>query len=107
MRGSVLQYSIMGDKKIKQSKAKNNRRWTDLELDCFADVLADPENCFAASLYKLALKRSSNNEVYECMQKELVTEMQTENFKQKNAEYFVGKATKLDTSVSTSVLSIC
>ena len=89
----------MGDKKIKQSKAKNNRRWTDLELDCFADVLADPENCFAASLDKLALKRSSNNEVYECIQKELVTEMQTENFKQKNAEYFVGKPTKLDTSV--------
>ena len=25
--------------------------------------------------------------------------MQTENFKQKNAEYFVGKPTKLDTSV--------
>ena len=63
MRGSVPD-SIMGDKKIKQSKAKNNRRWTDLELDCFADVLADPENCFAASLDKLALKRSSNNEVY-------------------------------------------
>ena len=43
--GVLLQYSIMGDKKIKQSKAKNNRRWADLELDCFADVLADPENC--------------------------------------------------------------
>ena len=97
--GVFLQYSIMGDKKIKQSKAKNNRRWTDLELDCFADVLADPENCFAASLDKLALKRSSNNEVYECIQKELVTEMQTENFRQKNVEYFVGKPTKLDTSV--------
>ena len=45
--GVFLQYSIMGDKKIKQSKAKNNRRWTDLELDCFADV----------SLDKLALKK--------------------------------------------------
>ena len=94
-----MQYSIMGDKKIKQSKAKNNHRWTDLELDCFADVLADPENCLAASLDKLELKRSSNNEVYECIQKELVTEMQTENFKQKNAEYFVGKPTNLDTLV--------
>ena len=64
--GVLLQYSIMSDKKIKggkQSKAKNNRRWTDLELDCFADVLADPENSFAASLDKLALKKSSNNEV--------------------------------------------
>ena len=64
--GVLFQYSIMSDKKIKggkQSKAKNNRRWTDLELDCFADVLADPENSFAASLDKLALKKSSNNEV--------------------------------------------
>ena len=47
-----------------------------MELDCFADVLADPENSFAA---KLALKKSSNNEVYECIQKELVMEMQTED----------------------------
>ena len=39
----------------KSSKARNNRRWTDLELDLFADVLADPENSFAASLDKLAL----------------------------------------------------
>ena len=62
-------------------------------------VLADPENSFAASLDKLALKKSSNNEVYECFQKQLVMEMQTEDFKQKNAEYFVGKPPKLDTSV--------
>ena len=100
-----LQYpqynTIMSEKKSKggKSKAKNNRRWTDLELDCFADVLVDPENSFKASVDTLALKKSSNNEVYECIQKELVMEMQTEDFKQKNAEYFVGKPTKLDTSV--------
>ena len=46
-------------------RPKKNRHWTDLELDCFADVLADPENSFAANLDKLALKKSSNNEVYE------------------------------------------
>ena len=92
--------NIMSEKKNKggkPSKAKNSRRLTDLELDCFADVLADPENSFAASLDKLAMKKSSNNEVYECIQKEFVMEMQTEDFKQKNAEYFVGRPTKLDT----------
>ena len=39
--GVFLQHSIMGDKKIKQSKANNNRRWTDLELDCFAKESKD------------------------------------------------------------------
>ena len=40
-----LQYpqynTIMSEKKSKggKSKAKNNRRWTDLELYCFADLL--------------------------------------------------------------------
>ena len=58
--GVFLQYSIMGDKKIKQSKAKNNRRWTDLELDCFADVLADPENCRRITRFMNVYRKSSS-----------------------------------------------
>ena len=53
------QYNIMSERKNKGGKPSN--RWTDLELDCFAEVLADPENSFAGSLDKLALKKSSNN----------------------------------------------
>ena len=47
----------------KAAKSKNSRRWTEIELNCFANVLADSENSFASTLDKLALKKSSNNEV--------------------------------------------
>ena len=45
--------------KKKSKELKNARRWTDVELDVYADVLA-----FAATLDKLALKKSSNNEIF-------------------------------------------
>ena len=68
---------IMGPKKSKdkeESKKKskeprNARRWTDVALDAYADALADSENSFAATLGKLALKKLSNNEVFEHIQK--------------------------------------
>ena len=44
---------------------KNVRRWTENELELFAEVLADPEKNFAISLKKLVLKKSANNEVLE------------------------------------------
>ena len=47
---------------------KNVRRWTDNELELFAEVLADPKNNFAISLEKLAIKKSASNEVSEHIQ---------------------------------------
>ena len=60
---------IMGTKKNKikeQSKKKskepkNARCWTDVELDSYADILADPENSFSATLDKLTLKKLSRD----------------------------------------------
>ena len=74
---------IMGPKKnkIKEEsekksiEPKNARCWTDVELDAYADALADPKNSFAATLDKLVLKKSCNNEIFEHMQKELAAEM--------------------------------
>ena len=56
---------IKEESKKKSKEPKNARRWTDVELDAYADVLADPEISLAATLDKLALKKSSNNEVFE------------------------------------------
>ena len=52
----------------------------DVELGVYTDVLADPENSFATTLNKLALKTSCNNNVFEHIQKELAAEMETEDF---------------------------
>ena len=71
---------IKEESKKKSKEPKNARRWTDIELDVYADVLADPENSFAATLDKLTLKKSSNNEV-------------------SNNEYFKRTPTKLDISI--------
>ena len=90
----------MGPKKSNKNKeAKNERRWTKKELNTYADVHADPDSCFAATLDKLALKKSSNNEVFECIQKELVSEMEAEDFQTRNSEHFKGRPTKLNTSI--------
>ena len=77
----------MGPKKAKEYN-KNSRRWTETELSTFAEVLADPGNSFAITLDKLALKKSANNEVFECIQKELAEEMESEDFKERNAIHF-------------------
>ena len=62
---------IKEESKKKSKEPKNVRRWTDVELDAYADVLADPENSFAATLDKLVLRMSSNDKVFEHIQKEL------------------------------------
>ena len=98
---------IMGPKKNKikeestkkYKEPKHARRWTDVELDAYADVLADPENSFAATLNKLALKKSSNNEVFEHIQKQLEAEMETEDFQSRNNDYVKSTPTKLDISI--------
>ena len=50
---------------MKKGKFKESqRRWTKEETDKFCEILADPRNNYAASLDKLALKKSSNNELF-------------------------------------------
>ena len=79
---------IKEEGKKKSKEPKNARRWTDVELNAYANVLANPKNSLAATLDKLALKKSSNNEVFEHIQKELATEMETEDFQLQNNDYF-------------------
>ena len=86
---------IKEESKKKSKEPKNARRWTDVELDAYADVLADPENSFAATLDKLALKKSSYKEVFEHIQKELAAEMETEDFQSRNNDYFKSTLTKI------------
>lgn len=58
--------TFMNKVKVPRKKEeKNVRRWTKEEKEKFAQVLADPSNDFAFFLDKLALKKSSNNKVYE------------------------------------------
>ena len=54
---------IKEESKKKSKEPKNARRWTDVELDAYVDVLADVL-AFAATLDKLARKKSSNNEIF-------------------------------------------
>ena len=49
------------ESKKKSKEPKNARCWTDVELDAYADVLADPENSFSVTLDKLTLKKLSRD----------------------------------------------
>ena len=53
------------------SKVKNSRgrNWTPGELEELALLLVDEENCFAADLETLALKKSPNNERFSFIKK--------------------------------------
>ena len=42
-----------------------SRKWTDEELETFVIILVDDENAFAQSLERLALKKESNNDMFE------------------------------------------
>ena len=84
---------------MKSKEPRNTQHWTDVELGAYADVLANPENSFAATLNKLALKQSCNNEVFVHIQKELAAEMKTEDFQSRNNDYFKSTRTKLDISI--------
>ena len=70
----------MADKKSKTTK--NTRQWTENELELLAEVLADPENNFAISVDKLALKKSSNNKAFERIKNTFEMEMDNVTFKQ-------------------------
>ena len=55
-----------------KGKCKGSQRsWTKEEIEKFTKILADPTKNYAASLEKLALKRSSNNELFEHIKKNL------------------------------------
>ena len=68
----------MADKKGKTTK--NAKRWTENELDLFAEVLVDPESNFAIPLEKLALKQSANNEIFEHIKSTFEMEMDNKIF---------------------------
>ena len=51
----------------KESSALKKRSWKWTEL--FSIILTNEENSFAVSLKKLALKKSSNNEVFQHIKK--------------------------------------
>ena len=89
---------IVENKKAKTTK--NAGRWTEKELSelfaqALAEFLADPENNFAISLEKLALKKSANNELFERIKNTFEMEIDNEVFKQ-NTDQVKGNATKLE-----------
>ena len=58
-----------------KGKESRVRRWTEEEAEKFAKVLADPVNGFVFCLDRLALKKSSNNAVYEHIKKSFDKEL--------------------------------
>ena len=77
----------MSSKNVK----KGYRRWTQEEADIFAEILSDPDNGFAESLQKLALKKSSNNEVFIYIQQEFINALRLDLFKEINEKKFQDK----------------
>ena len=91
----------MSSKNVK----KNSRRWTQEETKLFPEILSDPDNGFAESLEKLALKKSSNNEVHMHIQQEFMNVLEFDSFKEINEKNFqdkngfVSKYTELDAGI--------
>ena len=54
----------MSSQDKKGQRVKKSRRWTNEEKALFAEVLADTDNNFLVAIEKLALKCSSNEEVF-------------------------------------------
>ena len=92
----------MDAKKRKAGSGSNARRWTPDETEAFAEVLADPENNFALSLEQLALKKSSNNEIYDLIRERFLSILETDEFKENNSKN-VKKGTKKPTNLGLSI----
>ena len=60
------------------------RRWTKEEIEKFSEILADTTNNYAASLEKLTLKTSSNNELFEHIKNTFDEELNDREFKLMN-----------------------
>ena len=65
---------------------ESQRRQTKEEIEKFSDILADPTNNHAASLEKLALKKSWNNELFEHIKNTFNEELNDREFKLINIE---------------------
>lgn len=94
-------------KKGKDDRNKNCRRWTNEEKALFAEVLADPDNNFLVAIDKLALKCSSNEEVFGHIKNCFEVALQDEIFiKNNEAQNFTDKRgnlrkyERLDTSIT-------
>ena len=72
-----------------KTSANHARRWTAAELEGFAEILADSENNFASCLEKLALKKSSNNEVFQHIKNLFEKLLESEDFKKRNEKHFL------------------
>ena len=71
----------------KKGKCKESQRhWTKEEIEKFSEILADPTNNYAASLEKLALKKSSNNELLKHIKNTFDEELNDREFKLMNIE---------------------
>ena len=71
----------------KKGKCKESqRRWTKEEIEKFSEILADSTNNYSASLEKLALKKSSNNELFEHIKITFDEELNDREFKLMNIE---------------------
>ena len=80
---------ISSDKSSRNKKSKTvtiprNRKWTEEENELFAKILSSDENSFASSLERLALKKSSNNEVFSHIKRILDSELKKKEFKNMN-----------------------
>ena len=62
----------------KKDNTKSTRRWTENELELFAEVLVDPENNLAISLESLTLGKSANNEIFDHIKNTFEMEMDDE-----------------------------
>ena len=62
-----------------KEKENHVRRWAKEEEVKFAEVLVDLNNGFAFCLDRLALKKSSNDEVYEHIKKSSDEELEKKN----------------------------
>ena len=71
---------------LKKESVKKVRHWTKEEKENFSEILADQTNNYAASLEKLALKKSSNNELFEHIKNAFDEELNDRELKLMNFE---------------------
>ena len=75
----------------RKGRKGRSRNWSDDETKLFADVLADDENNFCATLERLALKKNANNVLFKNL-KEIFDENQNrEEFKELNETTFLNE----------------
>ena len=96
--------SSAGNKRLGLSK-KFSRTWTIRETVEFYCILADPNDQFLSSLEKLALKKSSNNEVFLHIKDAFDDALKDKKFYEENEQNFLDKDgnvvphEKLDTNI--------